>query len=134
VTSADLAAARAICDFVVRIGAERGLALAVRVTRGDMTVAQLCMDGTQPDHEEWLRRKTNVVRRFGRSSLDIARLVAADPDATMDLLGLDWRDYALVGGAVPVMVEGLGMVGIVAVSGADQVQDHEIATLATGGG
>jgi len=36
------------------------------------------------------------------------------------------RDYAAHGGAFPIIIDGLGVVGVVAVSGLPQVEDHQL--------
>src|SRR5579862_4945375 len=48
--------------------AERGLAVVIDVRKFGQPLFYAAMDGTTPDNVEWVRRKSNVVARFHRSS------------------------------------------------------------------
>jgi len=50
------------------LAAERGLAVVVDVRRFGQPLFYAAMEGTTPDNVEWVRRKSNVVARFHRSS------------------------------------------------------------------
>jgi len=45
-----------------------------------------------------------------------------------DKMGLPLRDYAFHGGGFPIRIVGVGCVGVVAVSGLPQREDHELVT------
>ena len=47
---------------------ERGLAVVIDVRRFGQPLFYAALDGTTPDNAEWVRRKSNVVARFHRSS------------------------------------------------------------------
>ena len=47
---------------------ERNLAVVIDVRRFGQPLFYAAMDGTTPDNVEWVRRKSNVVARFYRSS------------------------------------------------------------------
>ncbi|CAF1461189.1 unnamed protein product [Rotaria sordida] len=65
---------------------------------GGRTVFKFAMDGTSPDNWHWIQRKEATV----------------------------YREYAAHGGAFPVIIDGLGVVGVVAVSGLPQAEDHQL--------
>ena len=50
------------------IALERGLTLVIDVRRFGQPLFYAALDGTTPDNVEWVRRKSNVVARFHRSS------------------------------------------------------------------
>jgi len=50
---------------------ERGLTLVVDVRRFGQPLFYAALDGTSPDNPEWVRRKSNVVARFHRSSYGV---------------------------------------------------------------
>ena len=49
------------------IAAERNLGVVIDVRRFGQPLFYAAMDGTTPDHPEWVRRKSNVVARFHHS-------------------------------------------------------------------
>ena len=57
-----------------------------------------------------------------RSACELAR----DGKTLADLGALPERDFAVHGGAVPIMLKGTGCVGAVTVSGLPQRDDHRI--------
>jgi uncharacterized protein (UPF0303 family) len=109
------------------MAAERRLAVVIDVRRFGQPLFYAAMDGTTPDHVEWVRRKSNVVARFHSSSY-IAGLREKMRNQTLaESQGLSIADYATHGGSFPLAVAGAGVVGSVTVSGLPQRADHELA-------
>ena len=106
---------------------ERGLPIAIDVSRGTQTVFHAAMEGTSADNDDWLRRKTRAVQRFGLPSLLIGLRPRLNGKRIEDEPWFDERRYAAHGGAFPVLVRGVGMVATVAVSGLSQKEDHDLA-------
>ncbi len=104
---------------------DRGLALVIDVRRFGQPLFYAALDGTTPDNPEWVRRKSNVVARYHRSSygmgLDLKR-----KNQTLEERGHSIADFAAHGGSFPLHVEGAGIVGSVTVSGLPQRADHEL--------
>jgi uncharacterized protein (UPF0303 family) len=67
--------------------------------------------------------------RYQCSSYAMNRKFAAAPDL-FERFGLDHQTYAAAGGAIPILVDNVGMVGVVAVSGLPQIEDHEMVLAA----
>jgi uncharacterized protein (UPF0303 family) len=105
---------------------ERGLAVAIDVRRFGQPLFYLALDGTAPDHAEWVRRKSNVVARFHRSSYAVGLKLKARNTTLTEEQGLPLADFATHGGSFPLAVEGAGVVGSVTVSGLPQRADHEL--------
>ena len=82
------------------------------------------LPGTTPDNWEWIRRKRNVVMRYHRSSYAIGLKHERANSTLQTATGLDLRDYSSHGGCFPIMLEGTGCVGTIAVSGLPQRDDH----------
>ena len=97
---------------------------------GGHTVFFMAMAGTQPANADWARRKRNTVELMHRSSYRVGLEFARDDNSLEALMGLPTRDYCAHGGAVPLHVEGTGVVGVVTVSGLPQRDDHEMAVAA----
>jgi uncharacterized protein (UPF0303 family) len=103
---------------------ERGLTLVVDVRRFGQPLFYAALDGTTPDNVEWVRRKTNVVARFHRSSYAVGLTQKMNGASLHERYGLPVADYAADGGSFPLIVEGAGIVGCVTVSGLPQRDDH----------
>ena len=97
------------------------------MTRGTQTVFHVAMEGTSADNDDWLRRKTRAVQRFGIPSLLIGLRPRLNGKRIEDEPWFDQRRYAAHGGCFPVLVRGVGMVATVAVSGLSQEEDHALA-------
>ena len=82
--------------------------------------------GTAPDNDAWIVRKTRVVDRFGRSSLNVGERARQAGTTFEEQMRLDPDLYAAHGGAFPVSVRGVGVIGTVAVSGLPQLEDHRL--------
>lgn len=101
----------------------RKLAIAIDVRRIGHPLFYAALTGTSPDNAEWVRRKSNLVARFHRSSY----AVGLDMGATLvEKYGLLMSEYAAHGGSFPIRVSGAGVVGCVTVSGLPQRADHEL--------
>ncbi len=105
---------------------ERGLAVVIDVRRFGQPLFYAALDGTTPDNVEWVRRKSNVVERFHRSSYAVGLSLKAKNETLHEIQGLPVADYATHGGSFPLAVAGAGVVGSVTVSGLPQRADHEL--------
>jgi uncharacterized protein (UPF0303 family) len=108
------------------LAAERKLAVVIDVRRFGQPLFYAAMEGTTPDNVEWVRRKSNVVARFQRSSYAIGLKEKIKNETLLEMQGLPIADYATHGGSFPLTVAGAGVVGSVTVSGLPQRDDHEL--------
>jgi uncharacterized protein (UPF0303 family) len=111
---------------LVALARTRGLAITVDVRRGLQQLFHCALEGTSADNDRWVERKVRVVERFGHSSYYMGRAAAAAgvPFATKHLV--DDREFAAHGGAFPVIVRDVGLVGVITVSGLPQADDHAL--------
>ncbi len=105
---------------------ERSLAVVIDVHRFGQPLFYTALEGTTPDNVEWVRRKSNVVARFLRSSYAIGLKDKLKNDSIYESQGLALSDYATHGGSFPLTVAGSGIVGSATVSGLPQRRDHEL--------
>jgi uncharacterized protein (UPF0303 family) len=105
---------------------ERGQAVVIDVRRFGQPLFYAALDGTTPDHPEWVRRKINVVTRFHRSSYAIGLKMKAKNETLTSQQGLPLADFATDGGSFPLTVTGAGVVGCATVSGLPERFDHEL--------
>lgn len=105
---------------------ERRLPVAVDIWRGGQQLFHAALPGSTPDNDAWLRRKVRVVERFHKSSLHVGQLCRDAGRGLEDMFLVPESRYAAHGGAFPVTVVGVGVVGAVAVSGLPQLEDHAV--------
>ena len=103
----------ALVDACEKMGAP----LAVEIEINHVIVFRYYPDGTGAYHEQWLRRKRNLVNLLEKSSQRAyyeLEVNCEDPER-------DWRlprsDYAACSGAFPIRIRGGSVIGVAAVSG-----------------
>jgi endoglucanase len=115
---------------VIALAREKKQSVAVNITRNGTLMFYHGMSGTTSDHQDWIRRKSNLVNRTGHSSFYIHTEVknkGGDFDA---IPTLDARDYAAHGGSFPLVIRGTGAVGTITVSGLPGPEDHALVVAA----
>ena len=90
------------------------------------------LPGSAAENDAWIERKSAVVDRFGHSSYYIGCKYRADGKDFDTDSRLDADQYAAHGGAFPLILRGTGPVGVIAVSGLPQVEDHRFVVTAIG--
>jgi uncharacterized protein (UPF0303 family) len=105
---------------------ERRFTLVIDVRRFNQQLFYAALGRTTPDNGEWVRRKSNVVARFHRSTYAVGLTQKKKGTTLLDRYGLPVADYAADGGAFPLAIEGTGVVGSATVSGLSQRDDHNL--------
>ena len=106
------------------IGLDRRLGIAIDVRMKDWIVFHASLPGSTPDNDSWIARKARVVNATGNSTM-YERVLAEEQ-------GIDWyavnglpeETHAIHGGGFPLNVVGLGLTGVLIISGLPQVEDH----------
>ena len=116
---------------LVAVGRRDKAPIAVDISRNGHRLFHAVLQGGVPDNDIWLERKVRVVNRFGHSSLFMRQAAIARGTTFEADTGLDPDVFAAHGGAFPLIVRSVGVVGAVAVSGLPQLADHRlvVATL-----
>jgi uncharacterized protein (UPF0303 family) len=104
----------------------QSLPVVIDIRRFGQPLFYAALAGTTPDNVEWVRRKSNTVARFYRSSYAIGLSLKQQNTNLLEKYGLDLADHAAHGGSFPITLQGSGVVGSVTVSGLPQRQDHEM--------
>lgn len=104
----------------------RHLPVVVDVRRFGQPLFYSALPGTSPDNFEWVRRKSNLVARFHRSSYAIGLTLRQQNTDLLEKYGLDAAEFAAHGGSFPVALYGSGVIGSVTVSGLPQREDHDL--------
>ncbi|HZP94704.1 MAG TPA: heme-degrading domain-containing protein [Burkholderiales bacterium] len=101
-------------------------AVTIDICRNGQQRFHCALAGASADNDAWIRRKNNVVNRYGHSSLCVGTEFRARGTTFEDASRLDIDRYAAHGGAFPVIVRNVGVVGTVTVSGLPQLEDHAL--------
>ncbi|MEO6085872.1 MAG: heme-degrading domain-containing protein [Umezawaea sp.] len=101
-----------------------GLAVTISVRRNGQRLFHAALPGTSADNDDWIDRKTRVVDRYGRSSYYVGTQFRVGGSTFEESSRLDAGLYAAHDGVFPVIVEGVGPVGTVGISGLPQAEDH----------
>ena len=104
----------------------RNLSVVIDVRRFGQPLFYAALAGTNPGNPEWIRRKSNVVARFFRSSYAVGLDLQQKGTTLLERQGLPASDYAADGGSFPICVANAGVIGSVTVSGLSPRADHEL--------
>ena len=105
---------------------QRGVAITIEVRIAGSTVFLHAMPGTSPANADWARRKRNVVELLHQPSYAVGLETHRDGRSVLDEMGRPDSEVASHGGSFPIVVEGVGCIGAVTVSGLPQRDDHEL--------
>jgi uncharacterized protein (UPF0303 family) len=115
-----------IGEIAATLGKQRKLPIAVEVRIGEWIVFHASLEGSKPENDWWITRKSQVVMMKHHSTI-YERVLAEE-------LGIDWHKennvvdetHAIHGGALPLITP-TGFAGILIISGLPQVDDHLFA-------
>ena len=115
-----------IGEIATTLGKQRKLPMAIEVRIGEWVVFHASLDGSKPENDWWIGKKSRVVMMKQHSTM-YERVLAEE-------LGIDWykennveeETHAIHGGAIP-LITSTGFVGILIISGLPQVEDHLFA-------
>jgi uncharacterized protein (UPF0303 family) len=117
-------------SLLVELARAQGSAVTIDIRRGGQQLFHTALPGTTPENDAWIERKSRVVDLFGCSSYLVGQRFRDRGTTFEDSSRLDPGRYAAHGGALPLHVIGVGVVGTVAVSGLPQREDHALVVKA----
>lgn len=115
---------------MVQAARSQNAPVAIDITRNGHQLFHAALPGTSADNDGWIQRKIRVVQRFGHSSLATAQVWRERGVTVEEALELDSSLYAAHGGGYPVNIRSVGSVGVIAVSGLPQLDDHAMVVTA----
>ena len=115
-----------IGEIAATLGKQRKLAITIEVRIGEWVVFHASLEGSKPENDWWIGKKSRVVMMKHHSTI-YERVLAEE-------LGIDWHKennvadetHAIDGGALPLITPS-GFAGILIISGLPQVEDHLFA-------
>ncbi len=118
----------ALGNLIVEEAKNRQARIAIDIRRPAQILFHAALDGATPDNDEWIRRKSNVVFRFGKASFAVG-IGLALAETTIDKKSyVSPMEFSPHGGAFPIRVKGCGIVACATVSGLPQEEDHALVT------
>ena len=112
----------------IRAAIERNLPVTIDIRRHGQQLFHAALPGTTAENDSWIERKVNVVNRFGAASYLVGRRLAVRGATLDEAVGVEPRLFAAHGGAFPIRIKDVGVVGSVTVSGLPQADDHAFVT------
>lgn len=106
----------------------RGLAVTIDIARHGQQLFHYAFAGTSADNDLWIQRKNRVVNHFGHSSFYVGTLLRGRGQTMDENFLLDGTRYAAHGGAFPLTIRDVGVVGTITISGLPQAEDHALVT------
>jgi uncharacterized protein (UPF0303 family) len=115
-----------IGEIATALGKQRKVPVAIEVRIGEWVVFHASLEGSKPENDWWIGKKSRVVMMKKHSTM-YERVLAEE-------LGIDWYKenkvsddtHAIHGGALPLITP-TGLAGILIISGLPQVEDHLFA-------
>jgi uncharacterized protein (UPF0303 family) len=115
-----------IGEIATTLGKQRKLPVAIEVRIGEWVVFHASLEGSKPENDWWIGKKSRAVMMKKHSTM-YERVLAEE-------LGIDWykenkvgdETHAIHGGALPLITPS-GFAGILIISGLPQVEDHLFA-------
>ncbi|MBR5795040.1 MAG: heme-binding protein [Erysipelotrichaceae bacterium] len=118
---------RKLALYLMQKADESTTPLTVRITKGKQIMFHYVANDNSLDKDNWVRRKINSVMNFHHSSLWLHYKTNGDANQLMLKYGLSMEDYTVSGGAVPIIVKGVGVIGAIAISGYSGLwEDHDM--------
>jgi uncharacterized protein (UPF0303 family) len=112
-------------QILVDLALADNLPVVINIRTANRTLFHAALPGSAPLNDLWARRKSNTALVFHEASL-LVGMRHRETGETLEKHGLSSADHADHGGAVPIRVQGTGMVAVATVSGLPQVEDHRL--------
>jgi len=104
----------------------RKASVTIDIRKGKHVLFHYAMEGTSPNNDRWIERKSNTVQFVHKSSFRVGRENILAGETLESRQYLDSNFYAEHGGSFPINIKGVGIIGAVTVSGLPQEEDHKL--------
>ncbi|HEX2910011.1 MAG TPA: heme-degrading domain-containing protein [Chloroflexia bacterium] len=111
---------------LAEVARQEGKSITIDICRNGQQLFHYALPGTAPDNDEWIKRKNRVVNRFCHSSFYMGINYKSKNSTIQERAYLDPAEFAPHGGAFPIIIKEVGVVGTVTVSGLPQEEDHRL--------
>lgn len=112
--------------IAVGLARSRALPVLVEIRAYEQVLFRAAMPGSSVANDPWVAKKTRLVEELGHATL-YQRLVHEEVGTTFAAAtGWSEDEYAAHGGGFPLIVDDVGRVGVMVVSGLPQLDDHRL--------
>lgn len=119
------AEALALGNRLVDLASAATAPVVINIRTATRTLFHAALPGSAAVNDLWALRKSNTALLFQAASLLVGTR-HREAGEVLSRHGLDPALYADAGGAVPIVVAGVGMVAVATVSGLPQLEDHRL--------
>lgn len=98
----------------------------IDIKRSGQQLFHYAFEGTIPDNDVWVNRKSNAVARFFHSSYYMQITLEKDNKTLEEAKLLPSSEYACHGGSFPIIIKNTGVIGSITVSGLASEDDHNM--------
>lgn len=113
-------------QMVMEMAEEMNETVAMEIYYNSRPVFLYIPDGLSPDKADWLRRKRNSVIYFGHSTGYVNLKCKGDDQNLLLKYARELKDYTCTLGSLPIIIEGLGVVGAATVTGLKPEEDQNL--------
>lgn len=111
---------------LLEIAEEKHLTITIDITRHDQQLFHYACEGTSKDNDEWVKRKSNVVNHFSKSSFYMKHFLEQNNTSLEQKFFLKQNEYSAFGGSFPIIIKDTGTIGTITVSGLPDEEDHKL--------
>ncbi|MCY6372236.1 heme-degrading domain-containing protein [Clostridium ganghwense] len=104
----------------------KNIPITVDIVKNGHQLFHYSSEGTSPDNDQWIIRKNKVVNRFHTSSLYIGTKLKMEEKTLEEKYHISSKEYLPYGGAFPLIIKNVGVVGTISVSGSRQIIEHNL--------
>src|SRR6266498_5436275 len=109
--------------LIAKTAQQKGLPVVISISLNGHLLFHYSMPGTSPADVELAKKKSNVVNQFRHSSLYVGEYLSQQ---NKDIHFVDEKEHMAQGGAFPLIIKGVGVVGSITVSGLIHTEDHDL--------
>jgi len=98
----------------------------IDIKRSGQQLFHYAFEGTTPDNDVWVTRKSNAVARFFHSSHYMHESLEKTNRTLEEAKLIPSSEYACHGGSFPIIIKKTGVIGSITVSGLASEDDHNM--------
>lgn len=105
---------------------KENFSIVIDIIRSGHQLFHYAFEGTSPDNDAWIVRKNRAVNRFHTSSLYLGTKLKLIEKTIEEKYFISSNEYSPHGGAFPIIIKNVGVVGTISSSGIDQITEHNL--------